>query len=286
MFLSLRCRNGGFQQNNPAWILLILVKTFLNMEYAVIVVPAAPVRRRANHRKEMVNQLLFGETVQLLKTKGDLWVKVRSQHDHYEGWVTRNMIRQVNQAQSGATSEYVTTEKMTLLMVNEIPMYVPVGSSLPGLQDGKGMLGDLGYRVDGNYVNRFEKAPDGERLLQFSSAWLNTPYLWGGRTPLGVDCSGFVQVNFKMLGIDLPRDAWQQAQEGRGVKKLKDAQAGDLAFFDDKEEIVHVGILLSPEQIIHASGNVRIDAMDKKGIIHADTGKRTHRLRAIRRNWN
>jgi gamma-D-glutamyl-L-lysine dipeptidyl-peptidase len=115
--------------------------------------------------------------------------------------------------------------------------------------------------------------------------WLNAPYMWGGRTVLGVDCSGFVQVNYKMMGIDLPRDAWQQAQEGKAVKKLKDAQTGDLAFFNDKEEIVHVGILLNNEQIVHASGKVRIDLIDRKGIINADTGKRTHQLEAIRRCW-
>ena len=105
----------------------------------------------------------------------------------------------------------------------------------------------------------------------------------GGRTIFGVDCSGFVQVNYKMMGIDLPRDAWQQAQEGKIVKKLKEAVCGDLAFFDDKEEIVHVGILLGTDQIIHSSGKVRIDTIDKKGIINSDTGKRSHFLRIIKR---
>ena len=121
--------------------------------------------------------------------------------------------------------------------------------------------------------------------MKFTDQWLNAPYLWGGRTPLGVDCSGFAQIIFKTLGIDLSRDAWQQAQQGKPVKKLKNAVIGDLAFFDDKEEIVHVGILLNNEQIIHASGKVRIDPTDKKGITNSDTGKRTHRLRAIRRYW-
>jgi cell wall-associated NlpC family hydrolase len=109
--------------------------------------------------------------------------------------------------------------------------------------------------------------------------------MWGGRTIFGVDCSGFVQVNYKMMGVDLLRDAWQQAQQGKTVKKLKEAVCGDLAFFDDKEEIVHVGILLGPEQIIHASGKVRIDTIDKKGIVHGHTGRRTHLLRSIKRYW-
>ncbi len=125
--------------------------------------------------------------------------------------------------------------------------------------------------------------PNGELIIELTMKWLNAPYLWGGRTIFGVDCSGFVQVNFKMMGIDLPRDAWQQAQEGRTVKKLKEAVCGDLAFFDDNEEIVHVGILLSSDQIIHSAGKVRIDTIDKKGIINSDTGKRSHRLRLIKR---
>ena len=87
----------------------------------------------------------------------------------------------------------------------------------------------------------------------------------------------------KMIGVDLPRDAWQQAQEGEPVQKLKDALPGDLAFFDNKEDIVHVGILMGNDQIIHSSGQVRIDRIDKRSVINADTGVRMQKLRAIRR---
>ena len=158
-----------------------------------------------------------------------------------------------------------------------------MGSSLPGFAEQQGVINNMTYQLNGHYRKRDEEPLSEELVHSLTKQWLNAPYQWGGRTLFGVDCSGFVQVNFKMMGIDLPRDAWQQAQEGIEVRKLKQAICGDLAFFDDREEIVHVGILLNSEQIIHASGKVRIDNIDKKGIINSETGKRTHSLRVIKR---
>ena len=255
------------------------------MEFAVVIVPAAPVRKKPQHQVEMVNQLLFGETVQILKTKKDFWIKVRSLHDNYEGWLTKNLIEPIEERLARSVSEFATADLMSMILIKERSMYIPAGSSLFNFNNGSGSFGGNGYSFTGNYLKRYEQKPNEELLKQFTLRWLNAPYMWGGRTILGVDCSGFVQINYKLMGIDLPRDAWQQAQEGKSIKKLKDAVAGDLVFFDDNDEIVHVGILLNNEQIIHASGKVRIDTIDKKGIINADTGKRTHRLEAIRRCW-
>ncbi|MEI9809640.1 MAG: C40 family peptidase [Bacteroidota bacterium] len=255
------------------------------MEYAVVAVPAAPVRRKARHQNEMVSQLLFGEMVKIIRTKGSLWVKVRSLHDDYEGWMTHTLLKEVNEREAKKISDHAASDLLNTILVNEKKMHIPFGASLPGFDDGKGRLNDIGYNFTGNYIKRSEVSPGTEKVQQLTTPWLNAPYMWGGRTILGVDCSGFVQVNYKMMGIDLPRDAWQQAQRGVTVKKLKEAVCGDLAFFDDKEEIVHVGILLNDEQIIHASGKVRIDTIDKKGIINSDTGRRTHFLKSIKRYW-
>ena len=255
------------------------------MDYAVVAVPAAPVRREASHRKEMVNQLLFGETVKVLKTKGDLWVKIRSLHDGYEGWMTNTMLKEMDEAAANTMSAFATTDILCSVKVGDKKMNIPFGSSLPFFENGKGMLGKNEFEFAGSNCKRDEQAPGAELLQQLTLPWLNAPYLWGGRTPLGVDCSGFVQIVYKLMGIDLPRDTWQQAQEGKAVKKFKDALPGDLAFFDNKEDIVHVGILMGDEQIIHASGKVRMDTINKKGIVNAETGKRTLRLRAIRRLW-
>ncbi|HSU29348.1 MAG TPA: C40 family peptidase [Chitinophagaceae bacterium] len=255
------------------------------MEYAVVTVPAAPVHRKASHRKEMVNQLLFGEMVAVRRIKQGRWVKIRSLHDQYEGWMTLGHLEAVTEKEAMRVSNHVTVDFLSKISLHNKSMQIPIGSSLPGWEEHTGNMGGMNYLYEGTSLKRDEQVPGAELLHQLSFPWLNSPYMWGGRTPLGVDCSGFVQINFKMMGIDLPRDAWQQVQEGQRVKKLKEARAGDLAFFDDKDEIVHVGILLNPEQIIHSSGKVRIDPIDKKGIVHSDTGKRTHRLEAIRRYW-
>ena len=255
------------------------------MEYAVIAVPAAPVRRKPNHRKEMVSQLLFGESVIVLKTEGNLWVKIRSLHDGYEGWVTNTMLESVDEMIAKSANTFATTDMLSIISIDNGQMNIPVGSSLPFFDNGKGRLGNVDYSFSGHYFKRDEQRPSGELVKQLSEKWLKAPYLWGGRTPLGVDCSGFVQVIFKLMGIDLPRDAWQQAQEGKTVKKFADLQPGDLAFFDNKEDIVHVGILLGDGLVIHSSGKVRIDGIDKKGITNKQTGSPNIRLRAIKRYW-
>lgn len=253
------------------------------MEYAVVAVPAAPVRRKSRHSSEMVNQLLFGETVEILKTRGDLWLKIRSLHDGYEGWMTNTLIEPVSAQVAHAMSVYATTEMLSTITAGERIFQVPVGTSLPFFANGKGKLGAQEYTYNGNFFKRDEQQHGPELIRQLTTPWLNAPYMWGGRTPLGVDCSGFVQVVYKLMGFDLPRDAWQQAQEGKPVKKFAGHLPGDLAFFDNKEDIVHVGILLGDDQMIHASGKVKIDTITKKGLVNPVTGKRQLRLEAIRR---
>jgi cell wall-associated NlpC family hydrolase len=256
------------------------------MNFAFISVPAAPIRRKARHQSEMVNQLLFGEGVQVLKRKGKLWVKVRSLHDDYQGWLTSTLLEEVPEQAVKVPPAFVASQAITTLQMEGSKIQVPIGSFFPALEGREGLLGSKRYLVSSDVLRLADIVAGPDLLERITREWLNAPYLWGGRTIFGVDCSGFVQINFRMMGIELPRDAWQQAGVGKTVQRLKDARCGDLAFFDDKEEIVHVGILLDNERIIHASGKVRIDQIDKKGIINVDTGKRTHELRVIKRILN
>jgi hypothetical protein len=254
------------------------------MKTAACVVPAAPLRKSASHKVEMVNQLLFGEKVVVLKEKRNWW-KVQTVPDNYEGWIRNNAIIRTEDSLVGSGDEFITGDLFNIVMVNGMKMNISAGCTLPGLNKEEGKIGGMPYVYRGHVIKRNDMKPNGEIVRTLASQWLNAPYLWGGRTPLGVDCSGFAQVIFKMMGVDLLRDARQQVRQGIKVKKLGEAKTGDLAFFEKKGKITHVGILLTSTEIIHASGKVRIDAIDEKGIINHDIGKRTHLLAAITRYW-
>lgn len=254
------------------------------MKHGIIVVPAAPVRKKAHHKYEMVNQLLFGEKVTILDVKHGEWFKVKSLYDGYKGWITWHMLQETEKETAEAKAPALAGNLLNRIEVNGSSMHIPMGSFLWQPEKGTGTAGSSAYVYKGKLAPQLTDPQERKKAIEhYAKEWLNAPYLWGGKTILGVDCSGFAQTIFKMAGIALQRDAWQQAQSGTLIKHLQDAQPGDLAFFDDKEEIVHVGILLGPDKLIHSSGKVRIDPIDKKGIIHTDTGKRTHRLKLIKR---
>lgn len=253
------------------------------MRYAIITVAAAPVRKKPNHRTEMVNQLLFGEVVKIIKTKENgKWLKVESLYDGYKGWLTSHLVIDINEAAALANDFVLCADVVNDVKLNGTFYKLPIASRLPYFNKGKGKMGNLNYTFSGNIIVPSLK-PSSKIIELNTRKFLNAPYQWGGKTIFGIDCSGFAQTVFKLSGIKIARDAWQQAQQGSKVALLQNAKCGDLAFFDDKDEIVHVGILLSSKKIIHAAGKVRIDEVDETGIINSDTGKRTHKLHSIKR---
>ena len=252
------------------------------MEYAICIVSAAPVRKEPSHRSEMTNQLLFGETMQVLEIKEE-WFCIRSLYDGYEGWLTHHLIKEVGEGVARSELSFATTGLVNPVVFMGGLINVPMGSSLTGFNEETGALWDEQHTYKGNYRN-INRTANNNLLEKIVQTWLNAPYLWGGRTFMGVDCSGFCQVIFKMLGIKLKRDAYQQAEEGEKVDNLEAAKKGDLAFFQNAEgRVIHVGILLDKQSIIHASGKVRIDRIDEKGITNSENERRTHFLHSMKR---
>ncbi|GAB3005361.1 C40 family peptidase [Niabella terrae] len=253
------------------------------MDYAIVTVPAAPMRKKPNHRQEMSNQLLFGEKLRVLREKKDNWVKVESLYDAYQGWVTRHLITAVDEDMALREDQHLAPEFLNMIEFLGLPMHIPKGSTLYYYDHQAPASRAYSYHYTGPGLHPQTIVDKRLSLIREAHLWLNAPYQWGGKTILGVDCSGFSQTIYKLSGIPIARDARLQAAQGSEVPDLGAALPGDLAFFDDKDEIVHVGILLSPAQIIHAAGKVRIDPIDATGIIHAESGQRTHRLKLIRR---
>jgi hypothetical protein len=252
------------------------------MGYAICVVSAAAVRQDASHRSEMINQLLFGETMEVLEVKEE-WRRIRSVIDHYEGWITHHMIKEIEDQLATATCHFVTTGLLNPLTLPKQLLNLPMGSSLTGFNEESRLLWDEEHKYHGTYRN-VQQPFNTDLFWSTVHSWLNAPYLWGGRTFMGVDCSGFTQVVFKILGIGLQRDAKDQAGQGTRIQELKKSQLGDLAFFQNREgKIIHVGILLNEHRIIHASGKVRIDKLTEGGILNMETGEETHQLHSIKR---
>jgi cell wall-associated NlpC family hydrolase len=216
----------------------------------------------------------------------DPWLKVSLQFDNYVGWIDKKQIVNLNEEEFSKTISSPTTATLDIVQIviysqsNITP--VVLGSTLPNYFDKKFKIGAVDYIYDGN-VKTFS-SPDASKLIEHAYMYLNAPYLWGGRSPFGIDCSGYTQMVFKLCGIALQRDAHQQAQQGTTINSVGEARPGDLAFFNNPEgKIVHVGIVLPNNKIIHASGKVHIDKLDKQGIFSEETNKYTHNLRLIKR---
>ena len=255
------------------------------MKHGITSLSTIPVRQTNNHRSEMVSQLLFGETYEILHTKEN-WLNIRCSLDSYEGWI--------DAAQHTALSEKefhnITLQTMGIAIdlfysaaSSDRSIALVTGSSLPYFDGINLKIGKEKFIYNGQAVMS-DQIRTVNMLEKVALRYLYAPYMWGGRSPLGIDCSGFVQVLYKCLGIALPRDAYQQAEVGKTVNFVEEAAPGDLAFFHTGDgKITHVGLLMKDKKIIHSSAMVRIDALDHFGIFNADTNKYSHQLKIIKR---
>lgn len=253
------------------------------MKTAINLLSIIPMRKEAAHRSEMVSQLLFGEYVETFEEEEN-FVRVKCLYDDYEGWVQSNQLTEVDKVL--ATDKYVNTWTEEI-SINGRSRNIPMCSPVYTTDHGKIQFGQMEinyFMDDDSFWCSSEKKMTRSSLKEVYQKFIDTPYLWGGKSVFGIDCSGFAQQVFKMFGIKLLRDAYLQAEQGSAVADLSESRYADLAFFqNDNGKVTHVGIILDNHQIVHASGKVRIDPIDANGIINSDTSKRTHQLHSIRR---
>lgn len=257
------------------------------MKYGICHLSVVPCRAEASDKSEQVTQLLFGELIKVYEKRLS-WYRIKHLNDGYECWIDEKQFifiqqREFDQIKESKPNVLSDLAELITNKENGERMSILIGSQLSGFNSKEKSISfekrhflfesDAAERLS---VSSKEKLKDNALLL------LNSPYQWGGRTPFGIDCSGFVQLVYKLNGIQLPRDASQQAKMGQALSFIEESEEGDLAFFDNDEgNITHVGILLDGNRIIHASGKVRIDKLDHQGIYNRELNDYTHRLRLI-----
>jgi len=256
------------------------------MNHGICLLSVAGLRAEPDHRSELVSQLVFGDLFEVLENQKD-WLQIRMLYDHYLGWVSANQVHLVSEsdfADLQGSPAAVSTDLIQLIedRTNNTSFAIGAGSSFYYYDMGSLSIAGKVYKYNGSVAREFPMKP--AQLAENALMFLNAPYLWGGRSPLGVDCSGFMQLVFKMGGIKIPRDAAVQATQGETIHLINEAMPGDLLFFDNAEQqITHVGMLINDGHIIHAHGRVRIDLVDHNGIFNRDIRRYTHALRLIKR---
>ncbi len=249
----------------------------------ICILTAIPLRATPSDKAEMVTQMLFGETYQIEDSQSK-WLLIKLDDDGYEGWMDSS------QHESIASDHLAIIKNSKKLQMTGIIGAFKSENGFINLSFGSRIVIEPKILYSGfnditdDNLQPVPDAFDAKKLVEYAKLFVNTPYLWGGKTAFGIDCSGFTQIIAKASGLMLPRDAYQQADYGTTIDFFQEAQPGDFAFFDNEEgRITHVGIVAENGTIIHASGKVRIDALDHHGIFHAERKTYTHQLRFIKR---
>lgn len=253
------------------------------MDTGIISKSLAAVRKEPSETSEMVNQMLFGETFEIVENyKG--WLRIIGHFDGYYGWLDSRLtenITNINLTENGRLANTLFRAKETNSELSTI--HLCPGSILFNFENGTFINGETKYSLIDNPFHEISSNTS-DAITQLANLYINSPYLWGGKSPFGIDCSGLVQVIYKIAGVNLPRDASQQSTIGNTIEFIDHIKTGDLAFFDNEDgAITHVGIIMDKGQIIHSSGFVRIDKFDHQGIFNTLTNKYSHKLRVIKR---
>lgn len=256
------------------------------IDFGVCRLSVVSVRKDPADTAEQVTQLLFGDHYEITElTKDKKWLKINTNFDQYTGWIDAKQHQSISPEyyQHINNSEYkITTDLTASLLYNKSPLMVLVGSIIP-ISSAELFKMEEQFAFNGEAKNLGQKR-EFEFVRGIAQKYLNAPYQWGGKSPFGIDCSGFTQMVFKISGYRLLRDASQQATQGKPVESFDVSKPGDIAFFQNKEgKITHTGILLGPDKIIHASGKVRIDHLNEEGILNLDTKIYSHQLAHLRR---
>ncbi|MFO7574224.1 MAG: C40 family peptidase [Bacteroidales bacterium] len=238
-----------------------------------------PLRSAPSHKSEMISQLLFGERYEIIAKAGS-WIKITTKFDNYSGWIDGDHVYPIP----------LMNNEPAFVINRALRCYRPDGTKLileagcevfnPDFSARTFTLAGDTFTTSESFAESYIKVS--ESKADTAMRFLNSPYIWGGRIPSGIDCSGLSQLVYKIHGIALPRDSSQQVDAGTTISFLEEAEPGDLLFFNDEPgRISHVGLLVSQGLIIHASGRVRIDRIDHTGIYRDDLKKYTHKLRTI-----
>jgi hypothetical protein len=255
------------------------------MSYGICFLSVIPCRKDPSSTSEMVTQLLFGETYTIIEDRED-WLQISTNYDNYPCWISAKQHARLTDDDFKSLNVNLLSSELVQVINqpdNHLVFPITIGASLPNFKNGNLKIGDNSFTFEGQ-TNNISTKKTIKEIKETAYLFLNAPYLWGGRSPFGIDCSGFTQLVYKLNGYQLPRDASQQVELGTALSFVEEAEAGDLAFFDNEEgNIVHVGIILENQQIIHASGCVRIDKFDHYGIFHSENKKYSHMLRVIKK---
>jgi gamma-D-glutamyl-L-lysine dipeptidyl-peptidase len=240
-----------------------------------------PLRSGPSHKSEMLSQVLFGEKYNVVEKSGH-WMKIETFFDNYTGWIDMNHIQQTNDTEDNVGQ--VLNKPLLCFKNDKTKMILEAGCEIfnPDFEKKEFRIGINRYTTSDDFSPAHISSTD--TLPETALKFINSPYIWGGRIPSGIDCSGLTQLVYKINGVPLPRDSWQQAETGRNIDFINEAEPGDLVFFDNERgKISHVGMIFSKGLVIHASGRVRIDVIDHQGIYKMETSQYSHHLRMIKR---